>query len=108
MDFCNQKDGTFKAELVAFGYSQIPGIELQESYSPVMNDVTLCIMILTQLVWKLKPIVLDVEVAFLIGDLEEEIYVEVLMGIPQEQEDEKEEEKTCGSCAMIFPRFFMT
>jgi Reverse transcriptase (RNA-dependent DNA polymerase) len=34
-----KRNGIFRARLVACGYSQIPGIHFQDSYSPVVNDV---------------------------------------------------------------------
>jgi Reverse transcriptase (RNA-dependent DNA polymerase) len=33
-----KRNGIFRARLVACGYSQIPGIDFQEFYSPVVND----------------------------------------------------------------------
>ena len=35
-----KRDGTFKVRLVACGCSQIPGVDFEESYSPVINDVS--------------------------------------------------------------------
>jgi hypothetical protein len=50
---------------VACGYSQIPGVDFEESYSPVMNDITLRILLVTWIVMTLKAIIADVETAFL-------------------------------------------
>jgi len=38
--FKTKQNGIFQARLVACGYSQIPGVDFQESYAPVINDVT--------------------------------------------------------------------
>ena len=35
-----KRDGRFRARLVACGYTQIPGIDFQNSYAPTINDVT--------------------------------------------------------------------
>ena len=35
-----KRNGIFRARLVACGYSQIPGVDFQESFAPVINDVT--------------------------------------------------------------------
>jgi Reverse transcriptase (RNA-dependent DNA polymerase) len=66
-----KRDGTFRARLVACGYSQVPGVDFQESYSPVINDVVFRILIVCQIIWGLTVILIDVEVAFLNGDLDE-------------------------------------
>ena len=42
-----KRNGIFRARLVACGYSQIPGVDFEESYSPVMNDITLRILLVT-------------------------------------------------------------
>jgi hypothetical protein len=39
------RNGIFRARLVACGYSQIPGVDFQESYAPVINDVTFRILL---------------------------------------------------------------
>jgi hypothetical protein len=33
-------NGIFRPSLVACGYSQVPGVDFQETFVPVINDVT--------------------------------------------------------------------
>jgi hypothetical protein len=40
MDFKIKGNGVFRARLVACGYSQVPGVDFNESYAPVINDVS--------------------------------------------------------------------
>ena len=49
--FKMKRNGVFRARLVACGYSQIPGIDFNESYAPVINDVSFRIMLIAKLVW---------------------------------------------------------
>merc|ERR1712115_382918 len=70
-----KRSGIFKTRLVACGYSQIPGIDFTESYAPVINDVCWRILIVIMMVMKLDSRIIDVETAFLFGDLEEEVYM---------------------------------
>ena len=70
-----KRSGTFKTRLVACGYSQIPGVDFTESYAPVINDVCWRILIIVMMVMKLTSKIIDVETAFLFGDLEEEVYM---------------------------------
>jgi len=79
--FMIKRNGTFRARLVACGYSQIPGIDFDESYAPVVNDVTYRVMIIISIMLELSPGLIDVEVAFLHGELEETIYMECPQGI---------------------------
>jgi hypothetical protein len=65
---------------VACGYSQILGIDFNESFAPVINDVSFRIMLIAKLIWNLEASIVDVESAFLHGELQEEIY----MNIPEE------------------------
>jgi Reverse transcriptase (RNA-dependent DNA polymerase) len=80
-------DSTFRARLVACGYSQVPGMNFQESYSPVINDVVFWILIVCQIIWGLTAVLVDVEVAFLNGDLDKIIYMECPDGIVCEDDE---------------------
>jgi hypothetical protein len=46
-------NGVFRACLVACGYYQIPGVDFQDAYSPIINDPTFCLIILIQLIFGL-------------------------------------------------------
>ena len=50
--FKKKKDGRFRARIVARGYTQIPGLDFTENYSPLVTDVTLSIIILTWMINK--------------------------------------------------------
>jgi hypothetical protein len=67
----------YKARLVAKGYSQKKGIDYDETFSPVVRIETLRYLISFALKkeWKIKH--MDVVTAFLNGDLEEEVFMEL-------------------------------
>jgi len=44
--------------------------------SPVGNDITWRIMVIAMIIWGLDALIIDVETAFLCGNLEEEIYMD--------------------------------
>ena len=79
-----KRNGVFRARLVACGYSQIPGIDFNESFAPVVNDVSFRIMLIAKLTYNLQASIVDVETAFLHGDLQEEIYMNVPEGLQQD------------------------
>ena len=76
-----KRNGVFRARLVACGYSQVGGIDFNQVFSPVVHDVTFRIMLLAKMIWKLDSYLFDVETAFLLGNLEEEIYMECPPGL---------------------------
>jgi Reverse transcriptase (RNA-dependent DNA polymerase) len=82
--FKEKGDGVFRARLVALGYSQIPGIDFTGNYLPVVNDTSFRILLLLIGKLGLKAWSLDVETAFLNGDLDEEIYMKLPKGFDGE------------------------
>jgi hypothetical protein len=65
----------YKAQLVAKGFSQIPGIDYDEMFAPVMWLETLQLLIALVAHLGLKIHVVDAVGAYLNGDLKEEIYM---------------------------------
>jgi len=67
--------GKLKDRLVAKGYSQHEGIDFDDTFSPVskLNTIKILIALATKYNWELHQ--LDVNSAFLNGELKEEIYI---------------------------------
>ncbi|KAM0957724.1 hypothetical protein ACFX2A_026344 [Malus domestica] len=72
----------YKALLVAQGFSQRPGIDYEETYSPVMDVITFCYLISLVVSEKLNMQLTDVVTAYLYEDLDTKIYMKVSEGIP--------------------------
>ena len=83
-----KRSGVFRARLVACGYSQISGVDFGEHYSPVVNDVTFRLLLLAMMYFGLTAKVVDVETAFLYGELEEEIFMECPQGMKGVTQDD--------------------
>ena len=83
-----KRNGVFRARLVACGYSQIPGVDYSDSYSPVVHDITFRALLLAMIVEGLSGKIADVETAFLHGELEEEIFMECPQGMDTQSDDE--------------------
>ena len=75
-----KRNGVYHARLVAKGFSQIPGMDFTDNYSPVVNDVTFRVEVARMLIENLKGKVVDIDNAFLNGDLEHEIYMKIPEG----------------------------
>ncbi len=78
-----KRNGVFRARLVALGYSQIPGVDYTDNFAPVINDITYRIVLLNWLINDWDSEVIDVETAFLYGNLEEEIYMKCPDGLSE-------------------------
>ncbi|UYV68871.1 hypothetical protein LAZ67_6001387 [Cordylochernes scorpioides] len=68
----------FKARLVARGFSQKQGIDFQETYAPVINLAVIRVLITLSLNMKWYNRHLDVDNAYLYGDLEEKERMKVI------------------------------
>ena len=70
----------FKARLVAKGFKQIAGIDFGETFAPVAKQSTLRLLwtLAAKRDWEVENI--DIKTAFLNGDLDEEIYMDMPPG----------------------------
>ena len=86
---CNR---VYCARLVAKGLSQIPGLDFTDKFSPVVNDVTFRVVLTQMIIEKWDAKIVDIDNAFLNGDLEHEIYITMLEGYAEcvEQVEENE------------------
>ena len=66
----------YKARLVAKGFSQIPGVDYDETFAPVPQPKTVRIILALAAQLGMKAKQYDVETAFLNGKLDQEIYME--------------------------------
>ncbi|GKA51813.1 retrotransposon protein, putative, ty1-copia subclass, partial [Tanacetum coccineum] len=67
---------TYKACLVAKGYTQTPGIDYEETFSPVVDIRAIRILIVIAAFYDYKIWIMDVKTVFLNGYLFEEVYME--------------------------------
>lgn len=75
---------TYRARLVAKGFSQKPGIDYDETFSPVVRHSSLRLLLALSVQLDLETIHLDVVTAFLNGKLEETVYMEIPEGFCDE------------------------
>ncbi|KAG8492966.1 hypothetical protein CXB51_010297 [Gossypium anomalum] len=78
-----KKEGTpeveeprYKARLVAKGYSQIPGVDFTDVFSPVVKHSSIRALLGIVAIHDLELEQLDVKTVFLHGELEEDIYMQ--------------------------------
>jgi hypothetical protein len=69
-----------KARLVAKGYSQVEGLDFDETYAPVARLESICILLAYATYHGFKLYQMDVKSAFLNGPIKEEVYVEQPLG----------------------------
>ena len=84
--FVRKRDATnkvvrYKARLVAQGFSQRPGIDYEETYSPVVDATTFRYLISLTIHEKLGMCLMDVVTAYLHGPLDCDIYMKIPEGL---------------------------
>ena len=67
----------YKARLVAQGFSQRPGIDFEETYSPVVDAITFRFLLSLTISEGLQIRLMDVVTAYLYGSLDSDIYMKV-------------------------------
>ena len=85
-------DGTldkYKARLVAKGYTQKPGVDYEETYSPMAKFVSIRIIMALVAKLGLELFQFDVKTAFLNGELKEDIYMEQPKGFEKKDLEDK-------------------
>ena len=72
----------YKARLVAKGFGQRPGEDFNETFAPTLHKPSLLTLLAIATQEDLKINHMDIKSAFLNGDLEEEIYMQLPNGFP--------------------------
>ena len=70
----------YKARLVAQVFSQRPGIDFDETYSPMMDTITFLFLISLAVSERLEMRLMDVVTAYLYGSLDSDIYMKIPEG----------------------------
>ena len=67
----------YKTRLIAQGFSQRPGIDYEETYSPVMDAITLRYLISLTVSEGLDMHLMDVVTTYLYGSIDTDIYMKI-------------------------------
>ena len=78
-----KRNGVYRARLVAKRFSQIPGLDFTDNFSPVVNDMTFRVILTRMLIEKWDVKIVDIDTAFLTGELEHEIYMTIPEGFAE-------------------------
>ncbi|KAL0434343.1 UNVERIFIED_CONTAM: hypothetical protein Slati_2768600 [Sesamum latifolium] len=79
----------FKASLVAKGYTQRPGVDFEETYSPVAMAKSIRILLAIAAWYDYEIWQMDVKTVFLNGFIEEEIFMDQPEGFTAVGEEQK-------------------
>ena len=77
----------YKDQFVAWGFSQVEGVDYDETFAPVARytSIRALISIVAKMGWKIHQ--MDVKTAFLNGLLQEEVYLEQPQGFEEFERD---------------------
>jgi len=79
----------FKARLVAKGFIQIEGIDYEETFSLVVRFVSIRLLLALVAHLDLKLFQIDVKIAFLNGNFEQEMYMNQPIGFVLKGQEDK-------------------
>ena len=81
----------------ALGYSQVPGVDFTDNFTPVVSAVTFRVEWTRMMIEYFDCMLIDVETAFLYGEIEKEIYMDVPVEMKEIFSDphETDDENTC-------------
>ena len=84
-----KSDGRYTARLVVKGYTQVQGIDHEETFSPVAKYTSIRYLLAHAALqdWEIEA--MDVKLAYLHGVLEKQIYMEQLEGFIAQGEEDK-------------------
>jgi Reverse transcriptase (RNA-dependent DNA polymerase) len=71
----------YKIRLAAQDFTQILGVDYEETYSPIVDAITLWFLISLTITENIQMCLMDVVTAYLYGSLDNDIYMKVLEGI---------------------------
>ena len=79
---CNENNEIirYKTQLVAQGFLQRPGINYEETYFPIMDEIAFCFLISLAVPEGLDMCLMDVITTYLYGSMDNDIYMKILEG----------------------------
>ncbi|KAG8483031.1 hypothetical protein CXB51_021957 [Gossypium anomalum] len=85
----NSGDTKYKARLVVKGYNQVDGVDFHDVFSHVVKHTSIRALLALVALYNLELKKLDVKIAFLHGDLEEDIYTQQPEGFKTKDKEDR-------------------